>query len=148
MDSYEINKETCAIINLDNDVSQVIEGENEYLLPKRTFEIMEDSCEYYGSSFEGRVNGTKKILGSNYKLPIIIEETNEIVFFPTNGTTNDKCSWVSLNHIDKYENYQGFTKVTFKSGKTAIFKISFSSFEMQLLRATRLQTLLKKRIEG
>ena len=39
------------------------------------------------------------------------------------------------------------TKVTFTEGKSIILKISYSSFEMQILRATRLQNLLKKRIE-
>lgn len=147
VESYEINKDTCAILNLDNKASQIIENEQEYLLPKKTFEIMEDSCVYYGSSFEGRLKGTKMILGSNYKLPIIVEDTNDIIFFPTGGNANEKCSWISLNHVLKYEPCNGYTKVTFTEGKSVILKISYNSFEMQLLRASRLQTLLKKRIQ-
>lgn len=147
IDSYEINKDTCAIINYSNEISQVIEKKQEYLLPKKTFEVMEDSCAYYGSSYEGRLKGTKMMLGCNYKLPIIIEETNDIIFFPTGGVDNEKCSWISLNHVLKYEDYKGYTKVTFTEGKTIILKMSVSSFETQLLRATRLQNLLKKRIE-
>lgn len=147
IDSYEINKDTCAILNLSEDVSKIIESKNEYLLPKRTFEVMEDSCVYYGSSYEGRLKGTKMILGCNYKLPIIVEETNDIIFFPTSGTNTDKCSWISLNNVINYEDYKGYTKVTFLGGKSAIIKISPNSFETQLLRATRLQNLIKKRIE-
>ncbi len=146
IDSYEINKNTYAIINLENEATQVIEKGQEYLIPKKTFEVMEESCAYYGSSLEGRVQGTKMILGCNYKLPIIIEESNEIVFFPTNGTMNEKCSWIAVNHISKYEPYKGYTKVTFDDNKTLVLKISYSSFEMQLLRATRLQNLIKKRV--
>ena len=147
IDSYEINKETCAIINYNNEISQVIEKKQEYLLPKKTFEVMEDSCAYYGSSYEGRLKGTKMMLGCNYKLPIIIEETNDIIFFPTDGIDNEKCSWISLNHVLKYEDYKGYTKVTFTGGKTIILKMAVSSFETQLLRATRLQNLIKKRTE-
>jgi len=147
IDSYEINKDTCAIINYSNEISQIIENNQEYLLPKKTFEVMEDSCAYYGSSYEGRLKGTKMMLGCNYKLPIIIEETNDIIFFPTGGTSSEKCSWVSLNHVSKYEDYKGYTKVTFTGGKTIILKMSVNSFEMQLLRATRLQNLIKKRTE-
>ena len=146
IDSYEINKETCAILNLNNEVSQIIENDQEYLLPKKTFEVMEDSCAYYGSTYDGRVKGTKMILGCNYKLPIIVEESNEIIFFPTSGTNNEKCSWISLNHVLKYEPYKGYTKVFFDTGKEIVLKISYSSFEMQILRATRLQNLLKKRV--
>ena len=147
LDSYEINKDTCAVINLNDEVSKIIENQEEYLLPKKSFEVMEDSCAYYGSSYEGRLKGTKMMLGSSYKLPIIIEETNDIIFFPTNGCNNENCSWISLNQVEKYEPYNGYTKVTFYGGKTIILKLACSSFEQQILRATRLQNLLAKRVE-
>ncbi len=145
IESYEINADTCAIVNISDDVSKIIEKDQEYLLPKSSYEVMEDSCNYYGSSYEGRVKGTKKILGSSYKLPIIIEESNDIIFFPTGGLNNEKSCWISLNNVLSYEKYRGYTKVTFLNGKDLILKISFKSFEMQLLRATRLQNLIKKR---
>ena len=65
IDSYEINKNTCAVLNINNQVSKIIEKDNDYLLEKRSFEVMEDSCAYYGSTFEGRIKGTKKMLGRN-----------------------------------------------------------------------------------
>ena len=83
----------------------------------------------YGSTCEGRIKGTKMILGSNYKVPIIIEETNEIIFFPTESAKNANCIWLSLNNIRSYEKSNGFTKVTFNSGKDLIIKMSISSFE-------------------
>ena len=147
IDSYEINKDTCAVININNEVSKIIEKQVEYLLPKRSFEVMEDSCAYYGSSYDGRLKGTKMILGSNYKLPIIIEETNDIIFFPTGGANNSTCSWISLNQVEKYEPSKGYTKVTFFGGKTIILKMSCASFELQLLRASRLQNLLAQRVD-
>ena len=146
LESYEINKNTCAVINLADDVTKIVEKENEYLLPKQSFEVMEDSCAYYGSSYEGRLKGTKMILGSNYKLPVIIEEKNDIIFFPTTGLSNEKCSWISLNNIRSYERAEGYTKVNFVKGKSIIVKMSFCSFEMQLLRATRFQNLLRQRL--
>ena len=147
IDSYEINRDTCAVINLSNEASKIIENKQEYLLPKATFEVMEDSCAYYGSSYDGRLKGTKMMLGGNYKLPIIVEESNNIIFFPTSGLNNERCSWISLNKVKSYEPSDGYTKVTFEGGKSIILKISYTSFEMQLLRATRLQNLLNKRVE-
>lgn len=145
MDSYEINKDTYAIMTIDNGVTKVIEKDDEYFINKNSYEVMEDSCAYYGSSCEGRVKGTKAILGSNYKVPIIIEETNEIIFFPTEAATNINCIWLSLNNIKSYERCSGFTKVTFNSGKELIIKMSISSFETQLLRANRLGSIIRKR---
>lgn len=31
IDSYEINKDTCAILNLNNEVTKVVENNQEYL---------------------------------------------------------------------------------------------------------------------
>ena len=124
IESYEINKDTCAVLNVNNEISKVIENNQEYFLPKTSFEVMEDSCSYYGSSYDGRLKGTKMILGGNYKLPIIVEETNNIIFFPTNGSSSNKCSWISLNNVSKYEPHGGYTKVTFEGGKSIIIRMS------------------------
>ena len=145
MDSYEINKDTYAIVTIDKGVTKVLEKNDEYFINKNSYEVMEDSCAYYGSSCEGRVKGTKTILGSNYKVPIIIEETNEIIFFPTEAATSANCIWLSLNNIKSYEKCNGFTKVTFNSGKDLIVKMTISSFETQLLRANRLGSIVRKR---
>ena len=145
MDSYEINKDTCAVISVNDDITKILETNDEYLVNKSSYEVMEDSCAYYGSSCEGRNKGSKMILGSNYKVPIIIEETNEIIFFPTESAKNTNCIWLSLNNIKGYERSNGFTKVIFNSGKEIIIKMSISSFETQLLRANRLGSIIRKR---
>lgn len=145
MDSYEINKDTCAVVSVNESVTKVLENEDEYFINKSSYEVMEDSCAYYGSSCEGRVRGTKTILGSNYKVPIIIEESNDIIFFPTEAATNANCIWLALNNIKSYEKCNGFTKVIFNSGKEILIKMSISSFETQLLRANRLGSILRKR---
>ena len=147
MDSYEINQDTCAVMSINDKVAKVLEKDDEYFINKSSYEVMEDSCEYYGSSCDGRIKGTKKILGSTYKVPIIVEESKDIIFFPTESSNSSNCAWLSLNNIEKYEKCNGFTKVTFTSGKQVFVKMSLASFEMQLLRATRLQQLMNKRVE-
>lgn len=145
MDSYEINKDTCAVVSVNKEITKVVEKQEDYFINKNSYEVMEDSCEYYGSSCDGRIKGTKMILGSSYKVPIIIEESNDIIFFPTESPNSNNCVWISLNNIDKYEKCEGFTKVTFSSGKELLIKMSISSFEMQVLRANRLGSILQKR---
>ncbi len=146
MDSYEINKDTCAIISVEKNISRVLENNNEYYVNMPSYEIMDNSCQYYGSSCEGRIKGTKMILGSSYKVPIVVEEKNDIIFFPTESPNSDSCCWLSLNQIEKYENCNGYTKVFFNNGKDIVVKMSVSSFESQILRANRLESLLKKRV--
>ena len=145
MDSYEINKDTYAVMTVDDKITKILEKDDEYFINKNSYEVMEDSCSYYGSSCEGRIKGTKMILGSNYKVPIIVEESNEIIFFPTEAASSSNCIWLSLNNIKSYEKCNGFTRVVFNSGKELIIKMSISSFETQLLRANRLGSIIRKR---
>ena len=145
MDSYEINKNTCAIVTINDKITKVVENQDDYYVNKSSFEVMEDSCAYYGSSCEGRIKGTKNILGSMYKVPIVVEESNDIVFFPTDSLKSKNCVWISLNQIEKYEKFGQYTKVNFKNGKDLIIKMSINSFEMQVLRANRLSAVINQR---
>ena len=148
MDTYEVNKETCAVIGINDEVTKIIEKDSDYFINKNSFNVMEDSCQYYGSSCDGRIKGTKMILGSSYKVPIVVEESTELIFFPTESPYSDKCVWISLNNIKSYENSHGFTKVIFNEGKEIIVKMSIAAFEMQVLRANRLSSLLRKRVDN
>ena len=145
MDSYEINKNTCAIVTINDSVTKIVEDKDDYYVNKSSFEVMEDSCNYYGSSCEGRIKGTKNILGSVYKVPIIVEETNDLVFFPTDSLKSKNCIWISLNQIRNYEKADSYTKVYFKNGKSIILKMSINSFELQVLRANRLSAVINQR---
>ena len=78
MDSYEINKDTYAVMSVNEGISKILEKDDEYFVNKNSYEVMEDSCSYYGSSCEGRIKGTKQILGSNYKVPIVVEESFDV----------------------------------------------------------------------
>ncbi len=148
MESYEINKDTCAVIGVNDNITKVIEGKEEYYVNKGCYEVMEDSCQYYGSTCDGRMKGTKMILGSNYKVPIVVEERNEIIFFPTESPSSPNCCWFSLNNVEKYERSDCYTKVTFSSGRELIVKMSLPSFENQILRANRLGSMIRKRSEN
>lgn len=72
MTDYEINSSTLAIVPLGEDISKVYEEEAEYIVSKSTNAIIKENCEFYGSSYEGRCKGTKKLTGIKSKFPIII----------------------------------------------------------------------------
>ena len=61
---YEINSETLAIIPLQKGKSKILELNDEYEIDLTPYKIMENSCNYYGSSLTGRMEGSKSILGS------------------------------------------------------------------------------------
>ena len=82
---YEINEGTLAVVSLGSSKSKIYEDKKEYIVDSTPFEIIDYSCKYFGSSYEGRKEGTKSILHIDYKVPIIIEGTNNLIFFPTSS---------------------------------------------------------------
>ena len=146
IDTYEISKNTFAIIPIDSNKSEVIEDNGCFIINRNSTKIVDDSCKYFGSSYEGRVEGTKNILGLKIKSPIFIEESSDLIFFPTKSPRNWSCVWINLNKIDDYEKVNSSTtKIFFSSGKAIKFNISYEIIDNQVLRATRLCVVFNKR---
>lgn len=143
--NYEINKDTLAILPVNDDKSFIIEKNNEYVVDYRPYEVMEHSCEYFGSSLDGRLKGSKNMLGTIYKAPILVEESRNIIFFPTVSPLLVSNVWIALNNIEKYEKLGEKTKIYFKDGKDIIVDIPYLSFENQILRSSRLESIIRNR---
>lgn len=145
LDSYYINRGTCAIIPIDKELSHVYEIDNSYVIEKSVKEIIDDSCKYYGCSYKGRCDGSRRILNMNYKLPIVIEEYHNIIFFPTNSPRFDTCIWISLNNIVNYEKFKEGSQLIFQNDRKIVLDISYYSLENQIFRATLLESLIRRR---
>jgi hypothetical protein len=83
MISYEINCDTLALIPVSEKETKIIERNNIFNVNNSVMNIIENSCEYFGSSYLGRHEGTKKLIGITHKAPIIIEESKNLIYFPT-----------------------------------------------------------------
>ena len=147
MKEYEINKETRAIIAINDEISKVYEINKVFYVYLPTIKIIDDSCKYFGSSYSGRVEGTKNLLNISYKAPIIIEERSKIIFFPTSSPRINTCSWISLNNIQSYYKEGDFTIIKFLCGIKIKIKLSYGIIDNQVLRATRLESVYDKRIK-
>lgn len=151
IDEYEINPCTMMITPTSygsKTYSKIVELQDEFLSPFRPIDIIKKSCQYFGSSYEGRITGTKQLIGIFHKVPITIDPTNSIYFFPTISPTNSQCIWISHEHVASHKRLeQNTTLVTFRNKESYIVPISYSSFENQLLRTALLRTKLMQRIE-
>lgn len=145
MEEYEINDNTLALVPFEDNKTKVYENDKVFIINKNIIKIMDFSCEYFGSSLNGRQKGTFNLIGITHKVPIIIEESKEIIFFPTMSPRIDKCSWFSLKNIIKIfsENKKNF--ILFKNNIIIETDISFGVLNNQLLRATRLESVLRTR---
>lgn len=144
--NYEINEGTLAVIPVESKKSKVLEDQGEYIIENTPYEILDYSCKYFGSSYEGRKEGTKSILNINYKVPIIVENSRNLIFFPTNSPSSEDCIWISLKNIKKIEEEDfNSTKIEFTSGLSIVVPISKRTIENQILRASRLDLIMRDR---
>ena len=144
MQEYEINETTLALVPF-KDKTKVYELNHEFIVDKNINKIMEDSCTYFGSSLFGRQRGTSKLIGVTHKAPIIVEESKELIFFPTASPRLKNCSWISLKNIERYYSKKNTICIEFKNKVTIDLNISYGIIDNQVLRATRLESVLRKR---
>ncbi len=144
MEEYEINTQTLALIALKNK-TEIFEENDHFYVNKTANEIMEKSCSYFGSSLAGRQKGTEHLIGVSYKAPVIVEESKNIIFFPTISPRKEDCSWISLQKINKYYRVGDKLMVEFKNGSSIVLEISYGILDNQVLRATRLEAVLRSR---
>lgn len=144
MDNYIINSDTLAIIPIGFNKSRVLELDNEFVINTNPTKIIKNSCLYFGSSLEGRMEGTKYLLNCHYKLPILLSEFNNLIAFPTLSFKSNDCCWLILNNIKEYYKDNKTTNIVFDNNKMININTTLSSFENQFFRSIRFKELLNK----
>ena len=147
MKRYEVNNDTLAIVACNEELSKVYEKERSFYVESGSNRIMEDSCEYFGSSLEGRRKGTEAMIGVNYKAPIIVEESNNIIFFPTSSFRSEDNSWVSLKHFKRCYSCGKDVIIEFDNHVKIKLSISLGVLNNQVLRSSLLDSKLRARKE-
>ena len=144
MENYEINENTIALI-FENYKTIVYEKDKKFVVNKLPNEIVKYSCEFFGSSFKGRLDGTKYLTGLTHKPPIIIEESNEIIFFPLSSPRLSSCSWIRNKYINSYfKKEKGCTILLFNGNKLDL-NCSYEIINNQILRSSRLESVIRYR---
>ena len=141
---YEVSNGTLAIIPNEKESSLVYEDEERYIVDQSPFSIMEESCRYFGSTYEGRKDGAREMLGAEYKVPIVIEDSSNLIVFPTTSPLSEDCVWISLKRVEKIEKIDANnTKIIFDNKTEIIVDSSYRTIENQLSRASRLDLILR-----
>ena len=98
-----------------------------------------------GIIIEDPVN-VKYLTGIKSKFPIIIEESRNIIFFPTSSTREKQSTWLALSKIKKYQrNYRKNCDVVFNNDSRISLDISYYSLDNQFVRAIMLKNALYER---
>lgn len=144
---YIINDSTLYLEKIDHDI-HVIETAEEKIIKDISMPlILDQSCNFYGSSYEGRKKGTASLITESYKLPIIIKENKFLLMFPIGTTRSSKSVWINYNNIEEY--HQITSKkilVDFVGGIRQTFNVSYYTFHKQILKCSRVIVVYNNRI--
>lgn len=142
---YKITKNTYAILAYTKTKSKIIEKEKIFYINSSVNDIIEYNCYINGSTLKGRQKASAYLLGIKAKPPAILSETEEIIIFPTHSIINEKSSWIVLKNVLKYSNYRNKkTVVEFQNHEKIIINISPYIFDQQIIKATRLEFIIKR----
>src|SRR5690625_6254899 len=101
--TYEVTPLTMAVLSKKDEGGKtntfVLEETRDYTVYTTPTKVIDEACKFFGSSLQGRLEGTKDISKITHKAPISIDPSSGMYFFPTASPKNKKCSWISHSHI-------------------------------------------------
>lgn len=146
IDNYIINYETLVIVPYDNKRVKVYEVDDEFLVNMNVFDIVRNSCLFFGSSLEGRKEGTKALLGCEIKVPIIVEDSRNLIIFPTSSYKSKKNVWIAYQNLLKYSKYStDITMLSFRNNRNIEVNVRYNIIDNQIIRCIKLDTIITKR---
>lgn len=145
MDEYIIHMGTLALVPVGEFCTEVYEQNGIISINESCTKIIENSCLFYGSTLDGRRKGTESMIGVKYKAPIIIEESNELIFFPTSSTKANKSAWILLSAVKNYYVDNNILILELYNRQKIYLNYSYGVIDNQILRSTRLESTLRGR---
>lgn len=140
---YIIKEKTFALIPC-KEGTKILEDKNKLIVKEDTTGIVAKNCFMNGSTLDGRQKGSSYLVGTSYKPPIIINECKNIILIPTHSHRNQLCVWINFQNILTYYAVgEKKTMIEFINHEKIEINLSFSVFDKQILRATRLKFALR-----
>lgn len=111
-------------------------GEQCKVIPeKRSVQVLDAMCKYYGSTYAGRREAVCEYLHIRQKAPILISQEPAIMMFPTLSAKSPSCIWVNFSMVyDIKRKPNNQTLFKFKNGTEMILPIEYRSAQRQIDR--------------
>lgn len=135
---YRINNDTLAVMALGSSCCKIYELYQELEENNSLYDILDYSCKYFGSSLKGRLDGCKYITGNKYKIPVVVNQYENIIFFATRSFNDNSTYIISYNNIKYYEKDGLNTRIYFKNDKELLVNESYTVFRNQYVNADML----------
>ena len=142
---YEIDLSTLMLIGIDDSRTLVVTLEKEFIVDECAKKIIDNSCKYFGSTLVERIKATQRVVNIRSKVPIIIENSRNIIFFPLKSCREKSNIWISFNNLVRYEKKDDVTYLYFKENKVQKLDFSYYIIDNQVTRSLLLDYKMNKR---
>ncbi|MDO4394468.1 MAG: competence protein ComK [Mycoplasmatota bacterium] len=142
---YEIDLSTLMLIGIDDSRTLVVTLEKEFIVDECAKKIIDNSCKYFGSTLVERIKATQRVVNIRSKVPIIIENSRNIIFFPLKSCREKSNIWISFNNLVRYEKKDNVTYLYFKENKVQKLDFSYYIIDNQVTRSLLLDYEMNKR---
>ncbi len=152
INKYEVTPLTMAILSDESEDgtlhTYIMEEIREYAVKATPTKVIDDACRFFGSTLEGRLDGTRDISNITHKAPITIDPSSGLYFFPTASPKNKKCSWIAHSHVEFLipMHQDKKTQIIFKNGKNVMVNVSYGSMLNQIQRTAQFRYSLDSRM--
>ena len=80
------------------------------------------------------------------KVPILVEDSHDIIFFPVTSCINKNSIWISYQNLIKYNKFNDFSTVLFFKGNRKIkIDIRYNLVDNQVIRCLKLKSFINNR---
>ena len=142
---YEIDLSTLMLIGIDDSRTLVVTLEKDFIVDECAKKIIDNSCKYFGSTLVERIKATQRVVNIRSKVPIIIENSRNIIFFPLKSCREKSNIWISFNNLVRYEKKDNVTYLYFKENKVQKLDFSYYIIDNQVTRSLLLDYEMNKR---
>lgn len=95
-------------------------------------------CYQYGCSLKERQRFVGTLLHIRQKIPVLINDRDTMLIFPTMSIHNMNCVWLVYHQIIKIKKYQYGCMVYFRGGAKLFFNMDIRSIKRQMIRCEKI----------
>ena len=112
-----IDNETLMLepVFTDKVKTRIVTTHGTYYSEESAVNLLEDACNRFASTLEGRIKAIKKLMNYSVKAPLLIEP-NHFGAFPTMSYRHVECVWIFNHPFDVEEVSKGKSIVLFSNG--------------------------------
>ncbi|WP_273124214.1 competence protein ComK [Bacillus weihaiensis] len=117
---------------------QMLDKYGEKLVEKDPRFVLNTSCIYYGSDFNGRLESARHILIGKKNLPIMVSLSLGICMIPLSSPMKNDTPWISLRYIEDIQPNGAGSIITFQNDVKVEVNITKNVVEDRRNKASRL----------